>query len=290
MGNKIVCGLSCFMLAVFAVLLIAGFNRPSAAREDPPETRPPATEPPVTEPPVTEPPATVPPVTEPPETEYIFGTPLGESERAEDEDFDSAVFLGDSRTEGLQLFGGLGHGDYYWARGMTVFRANDPEYAVFDVDGEKMTLLGALGAKAYERVYIMLGINELGYPVGSFEQGLAALLEGVLRVQPEAVIYLQTLPPINDALAEKNGLAAYERNANVTSFNEVILRLAREKRVVLLDTAAAYRGADGQLPGSLTKDGVHFTAGGYKLWTEYLRTHILDPKVYFDSRERSEGR
>lgn len=59
---------------------------------------------------------------------YEFGTPLAESQPvADDSFFDSAVFLGDSRTEGLQLFSGLKHGEFYWARGMTVFRTDSED-------------------------------------------------------------------------------------------------------------------------------------------------------------------
>lgn len=44
---------------------------------------------------------------------YAFGTPLEESDPVEDDSFfDDAVFLGDSRTHGFQLYSGLTHGDF----------------------------------------------------------------------------------------------------------------------------------------------------------------------------------
>ena len=60
---------------------------------------------------------------------------------ADDSFFDDAVFLGDSRTEGFELFSGMKHGDFYWARGMTVFRVDDPEFKIAEVEGEKLTLM-----------------------------------------------------------------------------------------------------------------------------------------------------
>lgn len=53
---------------------------------------------------------------------YEFGQPVAESGPVDEDYFDDAVFLGDSRTEGLQLYSGLKSGDFFWHKGMTVFR------------------------------------------------------------------------------------------------------------------------------------------------------------------------
>lgn len=219
---------------------------------------------------------------------YQFGTPLEAGESVEDTYFDDVVFLGDSRTEGLQIYGGLAHGTYYWARGMTVFRVDEPKYAIFNVDGTDHTMIGALRQKEYKAVYIMVGVNELGYPVESYEKGLSAFVDQVLDAQPNAVIYLQVMPPINDELARKNGLADYINNTNLTAFNEVLVRIAGEKRVVLLNTAEVYTDENGQLQADIAADGCHFKASGYPRWIEYLRCHVMDSQRYFYNRALTE--
>ena len=216
---------------------------------------------------------------------YSFGAYLEESEPAADDSyFSSAVFLGDSRTEGLQLFGGLAHGDFFWKRGMTVFRVDSKEWA-FEIGGEKLTMIEALEKKQYDSVYIMIGVNELGYPVSSYERGLGVFLDKVIAAQPDAVIYLQTLPPVNDRAARDNDLGSYINNDNISAFNEAIIRTAAEKRVVLLNTAEVYRDGNGQLPADMTSDGCHFKPGEYGLWADYLRCHIMDPARYHHCRE-----
>ncbi len=216
---------------------------------------------------------------------YEFGTPLAESDPVEDDAFfDTAVYLGDSRTEGLQLFSGLKHGDFYWARGMSVFRADDEKYQLFEIDGQSYTLVGTLSQKTYDSIYIMIGINEMGFSAESYETGLGQLIDKVLAAQPDAVVYLQTLPPVNDGEARANGLADYINNDKVDQFNEAIVRVATEKRVVLLDTASVYRDEDGQLPADLSSDGAHFVYGGYTLWADYLRCHVMDPDRYHYNR------
>ncbi len=215
---------------------------------------------------------------------YQFGTPLAESEPVEDTHFDTAAFLGDSRTEGLQLFGGIRHGDFFWARGMTVFRVDDPNYAIFEIDGQMHTMMGALRQKEYASVYIMIGVNELGYAASSYEQGLNEFIDLVLEAQPNAVVYLQTLPPVNEDMARKNGLGDYINNTNIGKFNDAIIRIATEKKVVLLDTAEAYRNEDGILPAELASDGCHFNFNGYTPWADYLRSHVMEFETYQHNR------
>ena len=219
---------------------------------------------------------------------FEFGVPVEESVPVEDDSFfDNAAFLGDSRTGGLELYSGLKHGTFYWTQGMSVFRADADNSKVFSIDGKDYTLLGALSQGSYDAVYIMMGVNELGYPVASYESGLSKLVDKVIAAQPEAVVYLQILPPLNDAMCREKGLADYINSDNLRKFNEVIQRVAAEKKVALLNVAEVYADEDGQLPAELSSDGCHFTVSAYRLWANYLRNHIIDKERYFSSREQA---
>ena len=286
-----------FLAAVLAASLLAGCSAqgPSAAPSAPSDLGTDATSAAETPHPTPEPtPSPTPtPTPEPTPTPlpwpvYEFGVPLEESEPVEDDSFfDNAVFVGDSRTEGLQLFSGLKNGTFYWARGMSVFRADHEDYEVFEADGEKLTLVGVLARGEYDAVYIMIGVNELGFGAQAYGEGLAELIDKVIAAQPKAVIYLQLLPPVNDAMCRANGLASYINNDNVAAYNEAITQVAADKRVVLLNTAEVYTGEDGQLPRELANDGCHFVYGEYGRWADYLRSHVIDPERYFYSRENA---
>ena len=290
--------LSCCLAAALLLALLAGCGNPSAAQTGSPtpdplveDTTPVETVPETTLKPTLEP--TPKPTPEPTPTPlpwpvYEFGAPVEESEPVPDDSFfENAVFLGDSRTEGLELFGGLKYGTYYWARGMNVFRVDDEKYKIVSIDGEDFTLVGALGQRSFDSVYIMIGVNELGYPAESYESGLSNLVEEVLAAQPEAVVYLQIMPPLNDAMCRANGLAGYINNDNLQKFNEAIQRVATEKKVALLNTAEVYAGEDGQLPRELAFDGCHFAVTAYTPWADYLRSHVMDRERYFYSREQA---
>lgn len=206
---------------------------------------------------------------------YTFGTYVPESAPVEDNWFSTAAFIGDSRTEGLQAYSGLYYGDYLYSRGMNVFRVDDDDYKVVDIGGQSYTILQALALKQYESVYIMMGINELGYPASSYRSALATLLQRVTQIQPNAVIYLQTLPPVNEEVARKNGLNESINNTNVAKFNQIIAELAKEYQVALLDTGSVYRDQNGSLPADLASDGVHFVPKAYRRWVDYLASHTL---------------
>ena len=219
---------------------------------------------------------------------YEFGVPLEESEPvADDSFFENAVFLGDSRTEGLELFGGLKYGTFYWARGINVFQASNEEYKFIPIDGKEYSVVEALQKRDFDLVYIMIGVNELGVSIENYESGLSKLIDEVISTQPEAVVYLQLMPPLNDAMCRANNLAYYINNDNLLRFNEVIRRVAAEKKVVLLNTAEVYTGEDGQLPEELAHDGCHFKITAYSPWADYLRNHVIDRERYFYSREQT---
>ena len=252
--------------------------QPARAQEPSPSPTPSPTPAPTPEP------APTPTPVEP----YEFGTPLEESEPVEDDSFfDTSVFLGDSRTEGFQLFSGMKHGDFFWARGMTVFRADSEDYRLFEIDGQKYSMLEALALKQYDNVYVMLGVNELGFSAGTYEEGLGELVDKIMAVQPDAVVYLQIMPPLNDSMCRKNGLDHYINNANLAQFNAAIVRVAAAKEAVLLNTAEVYTGEDGQLPAELANDGCHFSYSAYGRWADYLRTHVMGRDRYFGNREQA---
>ncbi len=229
---------------------------------------------------------TVEPTQAPSEAPYEFGTFVEESAPVDDSWFSSAAFLGDSRTEGLKAFSGLNYGDFFFSRGMNVFRVDNENYKVVSINGQNYTILEALSLKQYDSVYIMMGINELGYPLASYRSALSTMLQRVSEIQPNAVIYLQTLPPVNEEVAQKNGLDPSINNTNVAAFNQVITELAKEYRVALLDTSSVYRDANGSLPADLASDGVHFSANAYRRWVDYLASHTLSFQRFDESRKQ----
>ena len=241
------------------------------------EALPPATPSPA---PVEPSPTPTPAPTPPPGPANNFPRPAPEGTPVEMAYFEDALLIGDSRTEGLQLYSGIQGADFYCYKGITVFEMDSKKVVELE-DGEKYTVLEALErGKKYAKIYIALGVNELGADAGIYESSFSGFLDQVKALQPQAVIYLETVVPVNPAKCTANRQPYYVTNEKVYAFNEVLPRLAEEKRVVLLDIAGFFSDETGVLAADDTVDGVHFTKGIYQQWLAYLMNHTVDPAEY----------
>lgn len=197
--------------------------------------------------------------------------PVPESEAVEDTYFKDAVFLGDSRTEGFSLYSGLEAGAYLYGVGATVesvFSKN-----VWETPGGKVPLLDALAETGCGKVYLMLGINELGWSKWeTFYNQYGKVIDRIREDLPDAEIILQSILPVS---AKQDAKGSYVNNQRIGVYNEVIRTLAEEKDCALVDVAEALTGEDGCLPADLNFDGIHLNPAGCRLWLEYLRTHSV---------------
>lgn len=229
------------------------------------------------------------PTPEPTPTPYDFSLPTPESEAVEDDYFSDAVFIGDSRTDGLRLYSGITGSNFLSYKGVSVFDVENPDKKVIDLNGEKVSFLTALAAGDYAKVYIMLGVNELGYPSSDgFIRAYGQLIDNVRRLQPDAIICIQSLVPVNEAKCRTYGQPYYVTNEKIAAYNERLTELAAEKKVAYVDVAAALAGEDGTLPEDLTTDGVHFSRTGYVQWLDYLKVHVVEPDGYWAGQAAEE--
>lgn len=202
------------------------------------------------------------------EAAYDYAAPVPGSEAVEDAWFADAAFIGDSRTEGLALYTTLKPGGTFAYRGLNVQSARTDR--VIKVDGGKYTAVEALKRGTFAKVYLSLGVNELGwYNNERYYQNYADLIDLVRAAQPDAEIYLQTLIPVT---AEKSA-SSYINNPTILVYNDLIKTLAEEKQVFLVDVWSAFADGDGALPAAGSVDGVHLTKAYYAQWLDYLKTH-----------------
>lgn len=211
------------------------------------------------------------PVQEPAEQEAAWA-PVPESETVEDTYFQDVVFLGDSRTEGFSLYSGLKEGKYFYSVGATVesvFSKNVWTMA----DGSKVPLLDAVAKEPCGKIYVMLGVNELGWvKVETFQNQYAKVIDRLREDHPDAQIVLQSILPVS---AKQDAKKTYVNNARIQTYNEAIMALAEEKDCAYVNVAEAVTGEDGCLRPELTFDGVHLNTQGCRIWLDYLRTHSV---------------
>ena len=230
-----------------------------------------------TEPSQTEPPAENPPVETQQETperpvmpeEPVETTPEEPpADPVEDTYFDDAVFLGDSRTEGFHLYSGLSTGKYLYVTGATVASVFNKSV---DTPLGKMPLLDALQQMDCGKIYVMLGINELGWNgTDIFRNQSAKLIERLQADHPDATIVIQSILPVS---AKQDAKGSYVNNQRIDAYNQVLQELAETYGVVYLNVAEAVMDEDGYLRADWNFDGVHLNKAGCQAWLDYLRTH-----------------
>lgn len=205
--------------------------------------------------------------------DYDYSQPVPQAEPVEDDYFADAAFLGDSRVDGFRLYSGLTQGDFIVKPGMSVFKVH-ADLLVYK--GEEMTALEALGRKAYGKVYVSLGINELGmYDDQGYYDCYAKLIDDIRAQQPQAIVYIQLLVPVNAQKCAQKKAAYYVTNEQIAVYNSLLYQLAQDKQVLLVDPAEALVDETGQPPYDTVTDGVHFTKGRYGAWLDYLKCHTL---------------
>ncbi len=192
-----------------------------------------------------------------------------ESEPVDDSYFDDAVFIGNSRTEGLKKFSGLSNATFITEVGLTV-SSIFTDYC--DISGGyRSRAFDALSGMNFGKVYIMLGMNELGWVYESvFKDDYGKIIDKIREINPDAVIYIQSIIPVSKWKDSSNHVFT---NANVERLNAQLRDLADEKEVHYLDVAGALMDSEGYLPYEATGDGVHLEPPYCVKWTDYLRTH-----------------
>lgn len=185
--------------------------------------------------------------------------------------FKDAVFIGDSRTEGLQLYSGLTTPRYLCAVGATVASIyNDSK--VKTASG-KVAIMTALRHASFKKVYIMLGVNELGWVYSrTFTNQYAKVIKDIRAINPDAKIVLQSILPVSAAQEAKHG---YINNERIATYNKLIQKLAADNGCTYLNVAEAVTASDGCLANSLTGDGLHLNKPGCQRWKQYLEAHPL---------------
>lgn len=209
---------------------------------------------------------------EPPVSTYDFSQPVPESAPVGTDYFADAAFVGDSRSEGFYLYG-VKRGKNLSSSGLSVFTFAKKK--TFSVNGTSCTALEALSQKEYGKVYLGFGVNELGYiNPDAFYQSYCQTIDAVRACQPHAVVYAQTMAPVNEDRVAATGGKKHLNNDRVRLYNDLIRKAALENRVPLLDVYSAL-AVDGSLPADASRDGVHLSKDYCRKQLEYLKTHTV---------------
>lgn len=192
----------------------------------------------------------------------------------EDDYFADAVFIGDSRIVGMYEYGGLEEiSAFYASTGLSVHKLFTS--AIVPVEGQKkkITIEEALSREQFAKVYLMVGINEMGTgTVESFLEKYAECVAHIRELQPDAIIYLQSIMKVTE---ERSLQGDYITNEGIDSRNEGIAAMADNENIFYLDVNPPVCDETGAMVAGYTYDGVHLKAQYIKLWKDFLKCHAV---------------
>ena len=203
------------------------------------------------------------------ENTQIDETNQNEQQKEKKVNFDSTVaFIGDSRTQGFIMYNGLKKVQDYSYIGLMVDTAISKEFIKTN-DGNKITILEDMKNKDIQKVYIMLGLNELGWSYPQvFKLKYGELIDEIRKIKPNCTIYLQSIIPVTESKDKSDKIF---NNKNVDEFNKLIQELSSEKNVKYLDVKSALVDEKGFLPEEASTDGIHIDVDYCEKWLDYLK-------------------
>lgn len=194
-----------------------------------------------------------------------------ESAAVGDEYFEGALFIGDSRIEGFSMLSGIKNAKFYADKGLNIGQMDNKEFV--KIDGVKYTVYQALEKESYDKIYIKLGVNELGWV--HYEKYITHyenLIDQIKKTQPDATIYVMEVIQVTKSKSQGNDVYT---KANVDKINKMLVDMVAKKGVNYLQVNEVLTDAEGYLMADAANDGVHLKQEYCKKWLEYIKTHTV---------------
>ncbi|MBS5604894.1 MAG: hypothetical protein KHX84_11135 [Enterocloster asparagiformis] len=183
------------------------------------------------------------------------------------ETFSDTLFIGDSRTVGLSEYGDLGQAEVFANSGMSVFNLFQAQVTL--KNGTKQGLDEVLSSNRYGSIYLMLGINELGYEEQSILRQYRTVVEQIRARQPQATLILEANLHVTREKAAKSDIY---NNRKIDSLNEAIEAIAEETGCRYLNVNSLFDDENGNLAAGYSTDGSHILGKYYSVWVEWIRS------------------
>lgn len=201
------------------------------------------------------------------------------SGRVTEEYFKSALFIGDSLTQGIGMYEkSLNNG----RTNVCAYIGANPKTITENSSAKKSSKVyvkphDEIFAVQPNNIYILMGTNTIVSAIT--DEGFIAQYAEMLdflkaNFHPNVQFYVQGMPPVTaETAAERPKM----NNDRIRALNNSIAQIAVARGMYFIDLQEALAGDDGNLPVEIASkaDGYHLTPDGYAQWVDYLKTHTV---------------
>lgn len=201
------------------------------------------------------------------ETEIVAETEL-ETEALEEKKVSlkgEALFIGDSRTVGLMEYANIEDADFFCTEGMSVFNIHKKSVPVAGIG--KITLDELLKEKKYDRIYVMLGINEVGYKSTYIVSKYGELINMIQTEQADSKIVIQANLHVTKIRSDSDKII---NNNAINCLNAELAKLADGVSRFYLDANVLFDDINGSLSVEKSIDSAHLYAKYYQEWGKWI--------------------
>lgn len=185
---------------------------------------------------------------------------------------DGALFIGDSRTATLYEYAGWQNTTFYVEYGLNIWSVLDKELATNPSTGEKISVYDGLSLTKYDKIYIMLGINELGTGTAdTYYEQFKSVIDTIRMLQPDATIFIQSIMHVTDEVDKKG---SYINNNEINARNAKLVTLVNNIDTFYIDNNELFDDPSTyKLDPIYTSDGVHIMARYVGIWQDFYLQH-----------------
>ncbi len=207
---------------------------------------------------------------------HDYSQPVSASGAVANSFFNDAAFIGDSRGVDIILYSDLNKTKAlpYCEVGLNISTVFTKKF--INIDGKSYTALSALkkNKSKFSKVYLVFGLNELGYPsYDSVVKQYVKLVVELRNINPRLSIYVMGVLPVTK---QKDSSDTTVNLKNICLMNAKLRAMCKSYRLFFIDAYPSFINAEGYLPSGVTSDGVHFSSGICGGWFEYLKAHTVN--------------
>ena len=179
--------------------------------------------------------------------------------------FSSSLFIGDSISTGLSLYGFLDQDNVFAQQGLAPSTALDAE-----IDG--VTLSDKIAAFKPKKIFVMLGTNSVGY--ADNETLAASMNELVEKISglTKAKIYVISIPPITPEAEQSDENELTKKD--IDDYNAKLKTAVSGSGASFIDLNSVLSNSVGYFDADYAEmDGIHFMGTTYEVMLSYLQKH-----------------
>jgi lysophospholipase L1-like esterase len=121
------------------------------------------------------------------------------------------------------------------------------------------------------KIFILIGINDLskGIPEDVILENMFLIVTQIRKASPKSQVFVQSVLPVNSSF--KNFPKGYDVMEGISVINGQLSKISKRFNYTYVDLYKEFTDKDGNLNATMSADGLHLNAAGYKHWIKILK-------------------